>query len=170
MLCLLIETKYQSHVRVRVWIYRRVYSYFRHKWLANPCEEPLMGWKDLPEFVRKLAAHRPLNRSLPPLHEVGPLPHIVISRHPARHPLVCRRSRGNAIEARPENGLGICLVTYLLSEALTGFMPMPLRMCVLRLEVLHMDLIHLHAVLCRWFRFCERLPAIPEIIPTGLRS
>ena len=103
------------------------------------------------------------------LHEAGPLPHTVISRHPARHPLVCRRSRGNAIEARPENGLGICLVTYLLSEALTGFMPMPLRMCVLRLEVLHMDLIHLHAVLCRWFRFCERLPAIPEIIPTGLR-
>ncbi|CAE7436202.1 unnamed protein product, partial [Symbiodinium microadriaticum] len=121
--------------------YRRVHSYFRHKWLANPSKEPLTGWKDLPEFVRKLAEHRTLNRSLPPLFTEQDLYHT-LSFHE-----ILRDIRWSAA-AR---------------EA------MRLRMCVLRLEVLHMDFLHLHAVLCRWFRFCERLPAIPEIIPTGLR-
>eukprot|EP00439_Symbiodinium_sp_Y106_P063395 s3114_g9.t2 len=121
--------------------YRRVHSYFRHKWLANPSKEPLTGWKDLPEFVRKLAEHRTLNRSLPPLFTKQDLYHT-LSFHD-----ILRDIRWSAAAREV----------------------MRLRMCVLRLEVLHMDLIHLHAVLCRWFRFCERLPAIPEIIPTGLR-
>ena len=42
-------------------------------------------------------------------------------------------------------------------------------MCALRLEVLNLDLLHLQAMLCRFFRFCKRLPSIPTIIPTGLR-
>ena len=57
--------------------YRRVHSYFRHKWLANPSKEPLTGWKDLPEFVRKLAEHRTLNRSLPPLFTEQDLYHTL---------------------------------------------------------------------------------------------
>ena len=38
--------------------YRRMYSYFRHKWLSNPRKAPLTGWTDFPEFLRQLAEHR----------------------------------------------------------------------------------------------------------------
>ena len=38
--------------------YRRVFSYFRHKWLSNEWKKPLTEWSDLPEFLRRLAEHR----------------------------------------------------------------------------------------------------------------
>ncbi|CAE7521874.1 unnamed protein product [Symbiodinium natans] len=120
--------------------YRRVYSYFRHKWLSNP-RKPLTEWRDLPEFVRKL-----LEQRLKPAPLASPF-----TEQDLRHLL----SFGDLVRD--------------LRWSAAARETMRTRMCVLRLEVLKTDLLHLHAVLCRWFHFCQRLPAIPELIPTGMR-
>jgi len=131
--------------------FRRLESYFRHKWLGNERKAPFTKWKKFPLWLRMLCDYRQLSenttwgffgfRGRPPL---GPndITHTLSLAELVQDPRWSSAAR-EALE--------------------TQLFP-------LRLEVISSDLERLAAVLCNFFGSCRRLPKLPDIVPRGVRS
>ncbi|CAJ1342414.1 unnamed protein product [Effrenium voratum] len=118
--------------------YRRVESYFRHRFLGNSGKAPLTTWEAFPGFLRLLADHRRDSvwraEALPPLDE---------------HDLMHTLSLDELLEdvRWPQAA----------REALARIFPV-------RLEAPE-DFLELQSALCADHGYCQPLPALPDIFP-----
>ena len=125
--------------------FRRVQSYFRHRFLDNPKKAPLVTWNKFPIFLQLLSDHR-RNQSFWHVPMPRPLDHLCLT-----HTL----SFSDIIEDPKWSG-----------EAREAVQT---RIFPVRLETLAEDFLQLQMLLCRSFSYCRTLPPLPKAVPQGWR-
>ncbi|CAJ1375323.1 unnamed protein product [Effrenium voratum] len=131
--------------------FRRVQSWFRHKWLANKGKEPYATWAGFLPFLRYMWEHRSdandpngfWKRVLKRPFNMLDVAHTMSFRDILEDP---RWPQEAAARLRAR------------------------RIFPLRLEVMSSDFAELRRILCQRLGFCKGLPAIPHVVPRGFRA
>eukprot|EP00435_Cladocopium_sp_Y103_P068042 s206_g30.t4 len=131
--------------------FRRVQSWFRHRWLSNRKKAPYNTWNEFPEFLHRLAAHK--------------IPHVGAQSE--------RPNFWQKIFIKPVDRLDLVHTLsfddimqdpHWTNEARNA---MRKRIFPMRMERIDADFLHLQDVLCRSFSYCRPLPSLPKVVPHG---
>merc|ERR1711920_809392 len=131
--------------------FRRLVSYFRHKWLGNERKDPFTRWSAFTSWLQLMHDHR---RST-------------------------ENTTWGFYSFKGNSPIGANDITHTLSLGELIQDPrwppsardaLKARLFPLRLEVISSDLERLRIVLCSFYGACQRLPRLPNIVPEGARG